>query len=323
MDTSKMEWQERERKFYSNPRIFFVLSIMLYFFWAFAIPFTKLGYAAFHIGETDVPEILIWGGIRLFFGGLVVLIMGAFKGHKVLPSSKTGWHNLLKLSLIMSVLQYTFLNIGTAKSPGVVASILISSGSFIGVLLSGVVFKEDKLTIRKLLGCTLGLIAVIILNIQNLHTVITVSVSGSLFIIAAQFSGNLGAIYLKIISQGKNAVYIGAAQTCIGGAVLILLGFLFGGCLPAENLSDALFPVIGVICVTAFGLMISNQLYKYNDISKVVIFSLLQPVFGTVISAVMLGEPLASLPLLLSLGLNSAGVALATIEKNEDAQKTV
>lgn len=319
MDIEKPEWQEKERRFYSNPRNFFVLSLLLYFCWAFAIPFTKLGYAAFQIGESDIQDILVWGGVRLFFGGLLVLIVGALKGRKVLQETRTDWFNMLKLSLIMSVIQYTCLNIGTVKSPGVVASILVSTGSFIGVLLSSLVFKEDKLTARKMIGCVFGLIAVIILNIQNLHTVITISIAGSFFVIAAQFAGNLGAIYLKIISQGKSAVYIGAGQTCIGGGILIILGYLCGGRLVAVEPTKGIIPVLGVVCVTAVGLLLSTPLYKYNDISKVVIFSLLQPIFGTVISGVLLGEPLASVPLILSLALNSTGVALATINKKEEA----
>jgi len=319
MEMEKPAWQEKERRFYSNPRNFFVLSLLLYFGWAFAIPFTKLGYAAFQIGETDIPEILVWGGMRLFFGGLAVLVIGAVRGHKVLPTTKKDWFNVFKLSLIMSVIQYTCLNMGTVLSPGVVASILVSTGSFIGVLLSSLVFKEDKLTARKMIGCVLGLIAVIILNIQNLHTVITISITGSLFIIGAQLAGNLGAIYLKIVSQGKSAVYIGSAQTCIGGAMLIILGTICGGRLSAPDPSRTIVPIAGIICVTAFGLLVSSQLYKYNDISKVVIFSLLQPIFGTVISGVLLGEPLASIPLLLSLALNSTGVALATVNKKESS----
>ena len=63
-------------------------------------------------------------------------------------------------------------------------------------------------------------------------------------------------------------------------------------------------------------MILSNQLYKYNNISKVVVFSLLLPIFGTVLSALMLGESLASATLLVSLLINCAGVALVTMERS-------
>ena len=65
-------------------------------------------------------------------------------------------------------------------------------------------------------------------------------------------------------------------------------------------------------------MILSNQLYKYNNISKVVVFSLLLPIFGTVLSALMLGESLASATLLVSLLINCAGVALVTMERSAD-----
>lgn len=80
----------------------------------------------------------------------------------------------------------------------------------------------------------------------------------------------------------------------------------------------ALVPTVAVIFTSCLALILSNQLYKYNNISKVVVFSLLLPIFGTVLSALMLGESLASATLLVSLLINCAGVALVTMERSAD-----
>lgn len=66
-------WENRERCFYSSPRNFFLLVLLVYFCWAMGVPLTKLGYTAYAIGEGDIPQMLTYAGIRLFFAGLLAL----------------------------------------------------------------------------------------------------------------------------------------------------------------------------------------------------------------------------------------------------------
>lgn len=321
MELEKEDWQSREKRFYTGRRLFLILVVLVHFLWAIGVPLTKLGYVAFGIGESDVPEMFIFAGIRLFFAGFLALLFCLYKGNRLLPSSRRELWELVKLSMIMSVIQYICLYIGTALSQGVVASILASSGSFQGILFSSLVFKEDRMTPRKIIGCILGVIAVIILNINDIRTGMTVSIMGGLLIIASQGAGTLGAVYLKYISQGKNAVWIGAWQTFLGGAFLIITGFLGGGRLTAQTSAAVAGPTAALIIASCLALIISNQLYKYNDISKVVIFTLLLPVFGTVASAILLQESLASVTLLLSLLINCVGVWLVTMEGRKEISR--
>lgn len=318
MELEKEDWQSREKRFYTDQRRFLLLVILVHFLWAIGVPLTKLGYEALGIGEQDLLEMFLFAGIRLFFAGFLALLFCLLKGNRLLPSSWTEFWELVKLSVIMSVIQYVCLYIGTALSQGVVASILASSGAFQGILFSSLVFKEDRMTPRKITGCILGVIAVVILNLHDIRTGMTVSVLGGLLIIASQGAGTLGAVYLKYISQGKNAVWIGAWQTFLGGAFLIAAGFAGGGRLKLQAVSSAAGPTVGLIAASCLALILSNQLYKYNDISKVVIFTLLLPVFGTISSAILLRESLASAALLVSLLINCIGVCLVTTEGRKE-----
>lgn len=313
------ESQNRERKFYTNPRNFYVLIVILYFCWAICVPLTKVGYEGFGIGTADIFHMMTFAGVRLFAAGFLALLFCICKGVSVIPGSKKELWQIIKLSLLMSVVQYIILYIGTANSQGAAASILCSSGAFLGILFSSLVFKEDKLTIRKLTGCVLGMIAVVILNIQDVRTGMVFSAFGSVMIIASQAAGTLGAVYLKYISQGRNAIYVGGLQSFLGGGMLIVMGLLGGGMLRPESGDPvkAVSATISMIAASAIALVISNQLYKYVDISKVVIFTILSPVFGTLASAVLLKESLASAPLLVSLIINCIGVSLVTMERKK------
>ena len=309
--------EEKERKFWSGPATFLIMVIICNFFWAIAVPINKISNQAFSLESTDTMALFTFAGIRLVGAGLIALAFCCLKGIKLLPAKKE-LSSLLKLGLLMSAGQYACLYLGTAMSPGVVVSILSSSGSFEGILFSSLVFKNDKLTVRKLLGCALGVIAVVILNIQDLHTGITISVLGSALIILSQGCGTLGAVYLKYISNGRPAIWIGGWQSLLGGLALLAAGLLGGGTVKARELSVvSVGSVVVLIIISALALIISNQLYKYNDISRVVIFSLLLPVFGALTSAVMLGESLASTALLASLAIDCAGVWLVSVERKK------
>lgn len=310
----KAENGEKERQFYTGAKSFLVLVIIVHFLWAVGVPLTKLGYQAFEIEENNLPAMFAFAGVRLFFAGFLALGFCVYKGSRLLPSSRREFWQLIKLSAIMSVLQYVCLYVGTALSPGVVTSILASSGAFQGILFSSLVFKEDRLTPRKIIGCILGVIAVVVLHIQDLQTGMTVSIFGGFLVIASQGAGTLGAVYLKCISQQKSAIWVGAWQTLLGGGFLIVVGLLGGGALQAENAVAALMPTGGLILSSCLALIISNQLYKYNDISRVVIFTLLLPVFGVILSAIMLHEAVNSPTLLISLAINCIGVCLVTME---------
>lgn len=308
--------EERERQFYTNKKNFYALVFVVYFFWALAVPLTKLGYTGFGIETDDIFQMFTYAGVRLFFAGFLALVFCVVKKISIIPASAGELWQIAKLGMLMSVLQYVFLYIGTAFSQGVVVSILTSTGAFFGILFSSFVFKDDKMTVRKAAGCILGVIAVVILNIHDVKSGIVFSAAGGLLVLAAEAAGTLGAVYLKYVSQGRNAIYVGGMQSFIGGGFLIVSGIAGGGSLHELEGYSAAAGWSTVILVFSSGLtlILSNQLYKYNDISKVVIFTLLLPVFGTVASALLLGESLASLPLLASLLINCIGVALVTID---------
>ncbi|MDR3254319.1 MAG: DMT family transporter [Synergistaceae bacterium] len=229
---------------------------------------------------------------------------------------------MLKLSLLMSISQYILLYIGSALASGIEASILSSSGAFVGIIFSGFVFKDDPFTIRKLLGCLLGLASVVLLNIAEITSgVLTLSVIGGLLIILSQSMGVLGAIYLKYISQGRDALWLCGWQTLIGGVSLCAAGSLGGGGLDASHNLEGFKSFVLLAFCASLAAIISTQLYKYVDISKVVIFNFLLPIFGSLASAMLLGESLASFALLVSLSFTCVGVFLVTKDDAKTKKK--
>ncbi|HML38533.1 MAG TPA: DMT family transporter [Bacillota bacterium] len=313
--------EERARALYAGGASFYFFIIMVYFFWAISGPMTKISYAGFGVSGTDVFELMNFAGIRLFGAGAIGLAYCRIRGVRLMPEHFSDFRQIAKLGLIMGVAQYIFFNFGAAFSSGVQISILSSAGAFCGILISALIFKEDALTPRKLLGCVLGVIAVIILNWKDINMGVTASLFGAFLLLLGQISGSFGAAYLKIISRGRSAIWVGGWQSVISGALLMIIGLCGNGSLSLEAGSSAAFPMVVLILTSGAALIFSNQLYKYNPLSKVMIFSLLSPVLGVFSSAIMLGDSLYSGFVFASLIINCVGVALVTTEKSPAEHK--
>jgi drug/metabolite transporter (DMT)-like permease len=305
--------EKRDRVIYGNPKLVIVFAIFLNFLWGASLPLIKLCYKLFQINGGEFFTQIFFAGMLLSTTGTVVSLVSFYRGTPFLPKSSGEWARLLKLSLLMSISQYILLYIGSALASGIEASILSSSGAFVGIIFSGFVFKDDPFTTRKLLGCLLGLTSVVLLNIGEITGgALTLSVIGGLLIILSQSMGVLGAIYLKYISQGRDALWLCGWQTLIGGITLCVVGSLGGGSLNASHNLEGFKSFLFLAFCASLAAVISTQLYKYVDISKVVIFNFLLPIFGSLASAALLGESLASFTLLVSLSFTCVGVYLVT-----------
>lgn len=307
--------EEQERALYGGGASFYFFIIIVHFFWAISGPITKMSYAGLGVSGTDVFGLINFAGIRLFGAGIIGLAYCCIRGVKLMPEHISEFWPLTKLGLVMGVAQYLFFNFGAAFSSGVQTSILSSAGAFCGILASAFVFKDDALTPRKLLGCVLGGIAVVVLNWEDINAGVTASLFGALLLLLGQVSGVFGASYLKMISKGRSAIWVGGWQSVISGALLMAIGVCGDGVLPLRTGSAAAAPTLALILTSGTALVFSNQLYKYNPLSKVMIFSLLSPVLGVFSSAIMLGDSLNSVFVFASLIINCAGVALVSTEK--------
>lgn len=225
---------------------------------------------------------------------------------------------LLDTQLLLVICYTTFnicFNFGAAFSSGVQTSILSSAGAFSGILISALIFKEDALTARKIGGCVLGVVAVVILNWPDICAGVTTSLFGALLLLLGQVSGSFGAAYMKLVSRGRSAIWVGSWQSLISGVLLIIAGLAGKAPLSFRGAGAPLVPPLVLVVTSGAALIFSSQLYKYNPLSKIMIFSLLSPVFGVFSSAIMLGDPLNSGYVVVSLLLNCLGVALVTTEK--------
>ena len=115
----------------------------------------------------------------------------------------------------------------------------------------------------------------------------TLAGEGAIFFstIAYAFS----SVFVKKFSQKFNPVMLSAYQFIIGGIVLMAAGGVMGGHITKVTPSGiGLLVYLAMVSAVAYSLW--GILLKYNPVSRVTVFGFMNPVFGVLLSAFLLGE---------------------------------
>ena len=278
------------------------LAIFCTLLWGTAFPFIKLGYAAFDVAENDAGAMLLFAGCRFFLAGLMVLPVLAFGRNRLLPK-KGDFLPIAVLGLVMTAAQYFFTYIGLGYTSGANTSIITACASFFTVIGAAVFFRGDRLTVLKILGCAVGFGGVLVMNRGAAVTTAT------LLSTVCSAAGNLLS---KKIAEGRNPLLVTAWQLMLGGALLIIAGLCFGGGLDFSKLTGV-WILIWLAFVSAAAFSIWTALLKYHSASRISVFTLLIPVFGTALSGLLLGESVFRIETLLALLLIAAGIVMVNL----------
>ena len=123
---------------------------------------------------------------------------------------------------------------------------------------------------------------------------------------------------MKRSSSDEDPVVISGYQFVIGGVFMIVVGLLAGGHISIETL-----PAAGVMVYLAFLSAVAYALWglllKYNPVSKVTIFTFMTPVFGVILSKIMLTESsnVSPINLIITLVLISTGILMLNYKKEK------
>ncbi len=261
------------------------------FLWGSATPCIKIGYKLFSIAPTDTATVILFAGVRFFIAGILTAIVGSLMEKKFLfPASKGAWGKVFVLSMFQTVIQYFFFYGGLTKASGVTSALTISTNVFASLLIAVFVFRQEKLSALKIVGCVVGFSGVALVNAfgssgSDYH----VSFLGEGFIFLSSICYGFSGGFSKKFSKTENPVMLSGYQFILGGFIMIVVGFLFGGRFSGFTPKSVL--LLGYLAfISACAYSLWGILLKYNDVSKVVIFGFLNPVFGVILSMIFLHE---------------------------------
>lgn len=257
--------------------------------WGWAYPLIKLGFVEFGIIGTMTGSKMLFAGVRFTMAGAILLMIAAVTKRSFKVSKPAAWCYVLLFALLNTTLHYTFFYIGLSYSDGSRAAILNSLGTFLLVLLACVFFKSDKLTLRKIVGCSIGFIAILILNIGKGGGG-QLSLMGDGMIVLNALCSAFAGLLTRGLSRRVD-VFVGTGYSLFfGGLLLIVPSLLMHGTLPHITTNGVIILLL-LTCISALGFALYNKLLSCNPVGKVAIFNSLIPVVGSLTSCLCLGEP--------------------------------
>ena len=257
--------------------------------WGSAIPVIKTGYHFLHVDSSDIASQIVFAGVRFTLAGILVLIFASIREKKVMIPDKEILKYAIPVCLAQTVGQYFFFYIGVANTSGVKGGIITGLGNFIAILLSCLVFRNERMTRRKVAGCVLGFAGVVVLNLLGTSLDMGFKLIGEGFVLIAQLSYGLSTVLINLFSRKVSPVVLSGTQFTMGGIVLMLIGAGMGGHL--ENVTTGGVVIIFYLAmVSAVAYTLWSVLLAWNDVSKVAIFGFVNPLCGVILSALILGE---------------------------------
>lgn len=293
--------------------------------WGSAFPCIKIGYGLFGIAQEDSMTQIVFAGLRFALAGALVILFGSLLQRRVLRPKRGSFPLIFRLSLAQTVFQYLFFYIGLAHTSGVKSSIIGASNVFLSIFVAVAVFHMEKLSMRKLTGCLIGFAGVVLINWNAGGLEGGLSLTGEGFLLISALSYAFSSGMIRKYSERENPVALSGYQFFFGGGLLIVCGLAAGGRLDVRAVPAAGWMLLGYLAfLSAAAYTLWGILLKYNPVGRVSVFGFMNPVFGVLLSALLLGEggqafgPRGMIALLLV----CAGIGVVNTEKRTPEEKT-
>ena len=265
------------------------LAILCCILWGSATPSIKVGYEVFNIASGDTASQILFAGMRFVLAGILTILFGSIISKKALVPKKKSIAPIAKLAMVQTILQYVFFYIGHANTTGVKAAIINGSNVFLAILFAVFIFKYEKMTWVKLIGCIAGFAGIVIINLTGSGIDMSMSFAGEGAILISAAAYALSSGMIKKYSQDENPVVLSGYQFFLGGVVMTIAGLIAGGRISGFTLgSTALLIYLAMISSVAY--TVWGILLKYNPVAKVTVFGFTNPIFGVILSAIFLDE---------------------------------
>lgn len=306
----------KNTKVYTNMAFVTAIALLCCGLWGSATPFIKIGYQLM-LPDKNVPSTILFAGIRFTFAGILTILIYSIGRRKVLFPKKSSWGKISLVASVQTVIQYIFFYVGLANTSGVKGTIITGSNAFFSILVASLIFRQEKLTLRKISACIIGFSGIILVNLDGLN--LNLNFTGDCFVLFSSISYAFSSALIKIFSKEEDPVIISGYQFVMGGLFMIAVGLLFGGWVIVSSIE-----AVGVLAYLSFLSAVAYSLWgillKYNPVSRVSIFSFMTPVMGVILSEIMLTESsnVSPIYLVITILLVSAGIILLNYNKKEN-----
>ena len=278
-----------KKSFWEKNIVVIVGALICCFLWGSAFPFIKIGYRLLEIDSADTASQILFGGVRFVIAGIMAVIIGSLIQKRIIYPHRDEFQRVAFISLFQTIGQYILFYIGMAHTSGVRGAIIEGSNVFVAIFVASLIFKQEKLTARKVVGSIIGFAGVVVINVVGKSLGEGSVLTGDLMVFLSTFCYAFSSVLLKRYSAKSDTVMISGYQFILGGLVMSAVGLFMGGSLRVnDGKSMAVLLYLAFISAAAYSLW--GILLKYNPISKVAVIGFMNPVFGVILSTILLDE---------------------------------
>ncbi len=313
---------------FQNKRTIFITALICMFLWGSAVPVTKLSYTSLDMAQSEVFTRIHFAGLRFLLASFMVLGYIYFSrrekdGKQLRELKGKDWLFLLVIGLLRITLCYYFYYIALANISGVKGAIFVSSSTFLTVLIAPFAVREDRFNQGKLLALLLGFSGIIVANAAKGFD-LSLTFRGEGYMLLSGVFSALVEVTVKPRSKGIPAPLISWGQLFFGSIPLLVVGYLgLEHSLPWDFKAIGLLIYSALISAVAF--ILWYELLKVNDAGELAIYRLFIPIFGSLLSALLLPAESFTASLLLGLLLVVAGIIVLNIwgrQKSEQKKES-
>ena len=301
---------------FQNPIVLTLIALLCCGLWGSATPAIKTGYKL--LAVEGVSSIMLFAGIRFFLAGVFTIIIFSIASKKFLFPKKQNWGRVLTVSAFQTVIQYILFYLGLSLTSGVKGAVSSGTNAFFSLLVAALIFKQEKLTAKKILACVMGFMGIVLINLNGLQfTNDYLDILGVALVVLSTIAYAVSSVLIKRYSSYEDPVTISGYQFMIGGAFMAIVGFISGGSITISNVGG-IIDLIYLALLSAIAYSLWGLLLKHNPVSKITVFTCSIPIFGTVLTMIFMpGESSAVNPIILviTLVLISSGILLLNYRK--------
>ena len=270
----------------SKPLVVMLLAGLCCLLWGSAIPFINLGYRYFGVSAGDTATQILFGGCRFFLAGFLTILFESVARKSPAFPKRMSWGNVVKLSLAQTIIQYVFFYIGVAHTASAKGAIIQGLQAFTSILIACFIFRTERMNALKWIGGLIGVAGVVVVNWTKDGFGGGVRLIGEGFVIISMIASACSTGLIKKFGQFDSPVVMSGWQFMLGGAVMALGGFAVGGRLVSDNpMAYAVLLYLALLSAVAYSLW--AVLLRVNPVSRVAVYTFLQPIFGVILSLLL------------------------------------
>ena len=254
--------------------------------WAMLVTLSVLWGGSFFFAEIALESLPPLTIVTLRVGLAAITLWLVVLALKLpIPNSPPIWITFLTMGLLNNVLPFSLIVWGQSQISSGLAAILNATAPLFGVIVAGILLRDESATPLKITGVVIGFAGVIVM--MDLSSIATSSLLAQLAILAAALSYACASVYgRRFKATGLNPILVAAGQVTGSTLLLLPIALWVDGNDPYANMPAQVWAAIISLAMfsTAAAYILYFKLLASAGATNILLVTLLVPV-----SAILLG----------------------------------